>query len=290
MTLEELVASMDGTIHAGDQWQITGDGITGASVSGNAALTAYGGWQVEEMDSQGVTFVATTTVADTTLLNAPIGTFAIESSQPAGDVRWGYSGTEIGALSVTVGPSSAVLGTCSVAKKKCTAKKTRDLLKCHARAESLGVLVDEACLLEALEKHRKCYSRFERRGGCLTLDDAAALDAKVNAFVVEAVEDLDAGMLPPVLSACAAGKKKCVGSQVRALLKCHQEADVEGGLDPACVTKAAGKFADCFDRQEAKFSGACLTAGDAASMQTSIDAFVDDVACQLNPASAGCPP
>jgi hypothetical protein len=288
-TLEEAVVSSEGTIHAGDVWTITADGITSAVVSGDAALPGFGGWQLEEFDSQHATFVATATVTDTTLLNLPIGSFLIESGAPAGEIRWAYSGTEAGEISTTVGPSFAVPGKCSADKKKCTGRRVHRLLQCHAKAEVRGVPVDETCLLSTLEKHRRCFFRRELKGSCLTWDDASDLEAADAAFVGELVEVLNDGATPPVQSACAAAKMRCASKKVRSLLECHQEGDLYGGVVPACITKAEDAFIMCVTAREAQYAGSCLTTGDAGDLESAIDEFVDDVVCRLNPASDTCP-
>jgi hypothetical protein len=281
-TLEEVVVSSEGTIHAGDEWTITADGITSAVVSGDAALSAFGGWQVDEFDSQHATFVATATVTDTTVLNVPIGSFLIESTAPAGEVRWTYSGTEAGQLSTTIGPTFAVPGKCSADKKKCTGRQVHRLLQCHAKAELRGSPIDENCLLSALEKHRRCFFRRELKGLCLTWDDASDIEATVGAFVAELVEGLNGGATPPVQSACAAAKMRCASKKARSLLECHQEGDLYGGVVPACIAKAEEAFLTCVTAREAQYAGSCLTTGDAGVIETAIDEFVDDVVCQLN--------
>ena len=80
-----------------------------------------------------------------------------------------------------------------------------------------------------------------------------------------------------------------------ALLKCHAKAETKGFLDPACVQKAKDKFdgggfpaKGCFAKLEAKLS--CLTTGDTAALEAKIDAAVDDIVCQLDPAGGTCPP
>jgi len=103
------------------------------------------------------------------------------------------------------------------------------------------------------------------------------------------------------LNACSAGKKKCVAKKAAAMLKCHSKNEKPpAGLTPAafaaCIQKAKDKFdggADptkgCFLKLQAKFPGGCLTTGDTATLETKVDAFVDDVVCALDAGSGTCP-
>lgn len=103
------------------------------------------------------------------------------------------------------------------------------------------------------------------------------------------------------LNACSAAKKKCVAKKAAALLKCHAKNEKPPGLTPAlfatCLQKAKDKFdgganpaKGCFAKLEAKFPGAgCLTTGDTAPLEAKVDAFVDDVVCELDPGSGTCP-
>jgi hypothetical protein len=102
------------------------------------------------------------------------------------------------------------------------------------------------------------------------------------------------------LSACSAAKKACVAKKVAALLKCHAKNEKPPGVDPvkhaACIQKAKDKFdggaapaKGCFAKLEAKYGAECLTASDTAPLEATVDAFVDDVVCRLDPAGGTCP-
>jgi hypothetical protein len=103
------------------------------------------------------------------------------------------------------------------------------------------------------------------------------------------------------LSACSAAKKACVAKKVAALLKCHAKNEKPPGVDPvkhaACIQKAKDKFdggavpaKGCFAKLEAKYGAECLTASDTVPLEATVDAFVDDVVCQLDPAGGTCLP
>jgi hypothetical protein len=100
----------------------------------------------------------------------------------------------------------------------------------------------------------------------------------------------------------AAAKKLCVAKKTAALLKCHSKNEKPPvGSTPAkfaaCLQKAKDKFdgganpaKGCFAKLEAKFGpGGCLSVNDTAPLETTVDAFVDDVICQLDPAAGTCP-
>jgi hypothetical protein len=45
----------------------------------------------------------------------------------------------------------------------------------------------------------------------------------------------------------------------------------------------------CFARAQAKFPGGCLTTDDTTDLEETVDAFVDDIVCKLDPGSGTCP-
>ncbi len=102
------------------------------------------------------------------------------------------------------------------------------------------------------------------------------------------------------LNACASAKKQCVAKKTAAILKCHAMNEKPPGISlvkfQACVQKAKDKFdgganpaKGCFAKLEAKFPGGCLTTLDVANLEATVDAFVDDVICQLDPSEGTCP-
>src|SRR5438552_12746586 len=103
------------------------------------------------------------------------------------------------------------------------------------------------------------------------------------------------------LNACSAGKKKCVAKKAAAMLKCHSKNEKPpAGLTPvkfaACIQKAKDKFdggtdptKGCFAKLEIKFSGGCLTINDTVALEAKVDAFVDDVVCELDAGAGRCP-
>ena len=202
--------------------------------------------------------------------------------------------------------ASAVVNICQSGKKKCVNKKMAGLLKCHVGAEKGGLPVDPACLLKAKNKFDggtklfagSCFGKLEAKGGCGTLGDLAALEAKVDAFVIDVVTELDPGYPATIMNACSSGKKKCVLKKASGLLGCWTKWEKGGVLladFDACKDKVVGKFdggtkglaASCFGKLQAK--GGCITFDDLGVLEDKVDAFVDDVVCELDPGEGTCP-
>ncbi|MBI3769912.1 MAG: hypothetical protein HY271_15675 [Deltaproteobacteria bacterium] len=128
---------------------------------------------------------------------------------------------------------------CGSTKDKCVAKSAVSLLTCHAAAEKKGKALDPECIQKAEDKLGDCFTKAEDKGGCCTTGDAAALGAKVGAFVDDVVQQVDPGFPAVVRNKCSAGKKKCVAKKAKGLLTCHAEAAKEGlPTDPICLQKA----------------------------------------------------
>ena len=186
---------------------------------------------------------------------------------------------------------------CASYKEKCVSKKTTALLSCHYKAEIKGFL-DPICLQRAKDKFdggadptRSCFAKLEAKYTCYTTGDTAALEAKVDAFVVDVVQELDPASPPPTINRCSAFKKKCVSKKAASLLTCYSKGAARGQIvEPVCITKAQTKFdggavpaKGCFAKLEAKYGAACLTTGDTAALEAKVDAFVLDVASELEP-------
>jgi hypothetical protein len=86
---------------------------------------------------------------------------------------------------------------CSTGKKKCVLKKAAALMKCNEKAAKAGLPADPACGQKARDKFdggadptQSCFERLEAKPPCLTNDDSALLEAKVDDFVVDVLCDL----------------------------------------------------------------------------------------------------
>lgn len=222
--------------------------------------------------------------------------------------RWTtLSAAALAALLAFGTPASALApNKCGSKKISCVGKKMAALLKCHNKAEKSGVAVDPNCITKAETKFdggadptKGCFEKLEPGDpACLTLDDTASMESKVDAFVLDVVRELAAGFPPPILNACSAGKKKCVTNKAKALLKCYEKAVKKGlAVDPACLQKAKTKFdggADpskgCFAKIEAT-KPPCPSTNNTSVFEEKIDAFVADAVCALIPLAptGACP-
>jgi hypothetical protein len=195
---------------------------------------------------------------------------------------------------------------CSALKKKCVAKKTTGLLGCHRKAELNGVAVNPDCINSRRRKFdgslrnppdpsKGCFEKAETKfpTTCTTYDDTAALELKVDAFVDDVVHELDPLYPTPVQNLCSAAKKKCVMKKANGLLQCHAKAEKKGmSLNSdkivACFAKVQSKLPPCFADAELANPG-CLTTMDGSALESKVDAFVNDVVCELDPAGGTCP-
>ncbi len=193
---------------------------------------------------------------------------------------------------------------CTAGKVKCVSKKKSCRLNVLAKGYKMGVL-DLAKLQKCEDKFdgaadpaKGCFEKLEGKQDlakpetlCPTLDDTAALEAKVDAFVADAQEELDPGSVIE-LNPCTAAKLKCVRKKNKCKLNVYAKA-FKKGLPPDAVKlqKCEDKFdgaADpakgCFEKAEAKVPFTCVTVDDTAAFEAKVDAEVNDVLAELNPA------
>jgi hypothetical protein len=89
-------------------------------------------------------------------------------------------------------------------------------------------------------------------------------------------------------SGAAHAQNKCAGAKIKAAAKkttCkatleEKQAGKGGTIDPAKVAKCEATFSKGFAKAEAK--GSCLSTGDAATIEAKVDAFVSDLATELD--------
>jgi sugar lactone lactonase YvrE len=269
------------------------------------------------------TFVAVTISVDTTgLLTVthdngidPTSVFAnvqIPGWNPPVGWRFGF-GARTGSLTdnhwiddLFIATDGPTLNKCSSKKKACVAKKVGGLFACHVKAEKSGAALDQSCIDKVVTSFdggpvptKGCFQKLENKQDsakpgtrCLTEDDRASAEAKIDAFVLDVVQAVDPGFPTPILNLCSAGKKKCVSKKTKALLKCHVKAEAKGVvLDAVCVQKAKDKFdggldpsKGCFEKLEAL--PGCLTEDDTVAVEAKVDAFIDDIVSALDPGFA----
>ncbi len=76
---------------------------------------------------------------------------------------------------------------CAAAKVKAAAAKAAAKLACHRKAITKGVEPDDTCLADAEAKFAKAFAAIEAKGGCVTTDDADAVESTVDDFVDQVV-------------------------------------------------------------------------------------------------------
>jgi hypothetical protein len=169
--------------------------------------------------------------------------------------------------------------TCPSRKVSATAKKVDRKLKCHEKAASIGTAVDPVCLTIAEAKFTDAFSKAEGSPPCFATGDAATIEGSVDAFV----DGLVATLRPSATaSRCAGRKLKASRKKAAKLLACHKQG-IQQGTKPSvvCLGKVPVKFNGQFAAAEEGTD--CLTSGDAAATETTIDAFVDAMMAALRP-------
>jgi hypothetical protein len=176
---------------------------------------------------------------------------------------------------------------CAAAKRKLAAKKIAGLTACDAKGVAKGVAPDDVCLTFVTRAFTTAWGEAEAKGGCMTTQDVATIEAKVDAHRTDLGQTL---VETGAASKCTGAKVRAAGKKALCQLGCSGKAalkglaltDVEIAL---CLQKCSDKFTKAFAAAEklpatAK-NGSCHTTGDAAAIETKIDAFVEDVTAEL---------
>ena len=180
---------------------------------------------------------------------------------------------------------------CAGAKTRCVMGKThvcgvagvRGMLKCYQTANARSSPVDPECILLAVNELRDCFRDTERRlPPCLTNGDVAAIQAKINAFTIDIVNDLDPLYPRPNSNKCTQAKMKTVADAAADTLECFENAfQKDGRVSASCLAEPPAHASYLWDRIEA--NGGCLTLGDLGPIQVKIDDFVADIISSLDP-------
>jgi hypothetical protein len=80
---------------------------------------------------------------------------------------------------------------CSASKVKASAKKACCLLGLEAKQATQGGAIDAAKAQKCRDKHAQTFAKADAKGGCDTTGDAQDLEDKVDAFIADAVAELD---------------------------------------------------------------------------------------------------
>jgi hypothetical protein len=103
-------------------------------------------------------------------------------------------GLTVGAL--VLGAALAQAGTdpadaCKDSKAKATGKKAFNLLKAYGKNQKKPNAVKLGSdVSKAQSKFTKSFVKAESKGGCVTVADSTAIEMKVDAFVVDVIEEV----------------------------------------------------------------------------------------------------
>ena len=168
---------------------------------------------------------------------------------------------------------------CSGAKIKSAGKKTTCLLALHAKEAAAAASPDSTKVQKCKDAFSQSFAKLEAKGGCPTTGDADVIEAKVDALVGDVDNELTKA--PP--NKCQGGKIKSTGTKAACLVGLEAKSAAKGQflepLDPTKVQICKDKLSTTFDKLESKTG--CATTGDAGSIETKVDAFVDDVTSEL---------
>jgi hypothetical protein len=185
-------------------------------------------------------------------------------------------------LALTAGTAGA-LSKCQGSKIKAVGKKAGCLLGLESKEASTGSVPLPDKVAKCKTKLSQTFAKADAGNDCATAGDATPLESKVDAFVVDVDGELAVGTLP---SKCQSAKIKAAGKKARCLLGLEAKAASSGvGPDAGKVAKCRSKFSSSFAKAQRKTD--CRTGADRNPIEAKVDAFIDDVLCELGPA-CGC--
>jgi hypothetical protein len=157
-------------------------------------------------------------------------------------------------LLMSAGPADVRAATdpadaCTDAKAKAAGKKASSLLKAFGKnIKKSNPLKLSADVSKAQSKLTKAFAKAESKGGCATLGDVGAMEAKVDALVADAIDEIN-----PVCDCCAAAPGAAAfltidGGGVCGSLRrfsCENPGGVPAFLNHACATNADCNLGPC---------------------------------------------
>ena len=179
---------------------------------------------------------------------------------------------------------------CAAGKTRCIMGRThvcgvvgvKGMLVCHQRADSRSRPVDPECLNRTFSELNECFTGLERREDCLTTGDVGSIQARIEAFTIDVVTQLDPNHPALTSNRCSVGKMKAVGDETAARLECFMEAfRGDADIDPSCFERPLGRFAAVWSKLED--NGGCITVGDIGILDSKIDDFVALIIADLDP-------
>lgn len=200
----------------------------------------------------------------------------------------------LGSMTLATGRSARASGTaaqkCASTKIKAAGKKAACLLSLESLAANgrpLDPVRVQKCKDKLGDPTHGTFARADAKGGCLTPGDAPAVEAMVDALV----DDVNTALNVGTPNSCQAAKLKAVGKKASCLLGLRAKEAGGRGIDTGKLQACKDRMASTFDKFEA--GGACATIGDAATIETKVDDFVDNVVAAepsvATCAIAGCP-
>lgn len=203
--------------------------------------------------------------------------------------------TALAVVVVFASPATAqtvTVNRCAAAKVRCVMGYTHvcgvqgvmGLFKCYQNSNLRGRFVDQVCVQRTVDKITECWRDAERRNGpCLTLGDVVPIEAKIESFVLDAVEDLTPGFPYPTVNTCTANKEKELAEFTFGNLECFEDAfrREPGIVDSTCFARPQAQYDYAFAKLEA--NGGCLTLGDGPALAAKSDDFVADIISSLDP-------
>jgi hypothetical protein len=194
------------------------------------------------------------------------------------------------ALGAPVEAQTVTVDRCAGAKMRCVMGYTHicgvagveGQLKCYQTATLRGRFVDPVCINRTVDEILECFRAAERRNVCRTLGDVFILNAKIEAFVLDVLDDVTPGFPYPTVNKCAANKQKEIAEATSAKLGCFEEAfrREPGIVSTACLAQAQAQFEYAWGRLGANLG--CST-GDVAALTTKMNDFVADMVVDLDP-------
>jgi hypothetical protein len=124
---------------------------------------------------------------------------------------------------------------CTAAKLKAAGAKTAARIKCQVKAIGHGHPVDPGCLARAEAPFAARFAQAERKPGCITTGDAAAVEAAVDGWV---------GVLVGALSGSSTGLTTTTTVLTTTTTSTTTTTVTCGGIVPAC-TGACGPGKSC---------------------------------------------
>jgi len=172
---------------------------------------------------------------------------------------------------------------CASSKIKAASKKQSCLLGLEAKEAQKGTK-DPAKVQKCRDSFSGSFSKADAKGGCASAGDAASVEALVDGFVASIDAQLSVG--GTATGKCQSSKIKAAGKKASCLLGLAAKAVTGGGLDSAKVAKCQSSLSTSFSKADAK--GGCGTSNDAATIEASVDDFVDSVSAAELPSCNAC--